>query len=359
MAYPYYNYAPTQIYAQQPMMAQAGTSGGYMPIYAPAAAAYASAPQHAQTPFIPPGAMLETPPPGQSQPLQTTARPNHSRRAATTPLPLKSALKKTAVAGVAPIPAPQVEPETARRRSNSRVNATAALQNQGSQPPGKESYHMFVTFKGDSELLFENTLENAKAEIEKEIFPIWPHGVESSQLRDSNWKIRFRSTPWNMSGPDVEIAWKLVISLFTLFSVRGFSFLTSTKCTTTQPRLIFRMTKMDKESIFFLAYFSRGGRRVSLINPPHHIAIAFGSKLKGFLPNRVEVVHEKGMVIVETKREVGTGVKPSHFLMEILKAMMDFGFDLNATVPMARGGPLGMGARRELFVFKGVIPQAQ
>jgi len=64
------------------------------------------------------------------------------------------------------------------------------------------------------------------------------------------------------------------------------------------------------------------------------------------------------MLIVEIKREIGgTGVKPSSFLMQILRALMDMDFNLNATVPMARGGPLGMGSRRELLVFKGVISQ--
>ncbi|KAJ6604636.1 hypothetical protein DFH09DRAFT_1300825 [Mycena vulgaris] len=361
MAYPYYNYGQPQIYAQQaPMAAQAGPSGGYMPIYAPAAGAYAPA----QTPFIPPGAMLETPP-GQAQPLQTKARPKHSHRAATTPLPLKSALKKTPGPGVTPLPAaapPYADPVQPRRGKTIKPEkyATVAPQIQMPQTFEKEetdSYHMFVTFKGDSELLLENTLENARTEIAKKIFPLWPHGVETSQTRDSNWKIRFRNAPWNMSGPDVELAWKLIAALFTLFSQRGFSFITSTKCTTTQPRLIFQITSSDRTSSFFLAYFSRGGRRVSLIHPPHHIAAAFGPRLKGLLYNQVEIIADENMVIVETKREIGgTGVKPSHFLMQILKALMGMGFDLDATVPMARGGPLGMGSRRELFVFKGVVP---
>ncbi|KAJ7706198.1 hypothetical protein B0H17DRAFT_1293261 [Mycena rosella] len=321
MAYPpYYNYVPQQIYAQQgPMMAQAGTSGGYMPIYAPPAAAYAQHAQHAQTPFIPPGAMTETPPVGPSQPLQAKSRPKHSNRAASTPLPLKSALKKTPAPGAAPLPAQAPvysEAVPPRRRTNSRVKADKYAgivpQNQMVRQPSdkqvQEAYHMFVTFKGDSELLLENTLEFARQEIEKEIFPLWPHGVESSQFRDSNWKIRFRNSPWNMNGPDVATAWKLIAALFTLFSVRGFSFITSTKCTTQQPRLIFQITNSDRTSIFFLAYFSRGGRRVSLINPPHHIATAFGPTLKVYLPNQVEVIHETGMVTVETKREMaGTG----------------------------------------------------
>ena len=64
---------------------------------------------------------------------------------------------------------------------------------------------MFVTFKGDSELLLENTLDHARKEIEEEIFAVWPHGLESSQSRGSNWKIRFKNAPWNMSGPDVVV----------------------------------------------------------------------------------------------------------------------------------------------------------
>lgn len=95
---------------------------------------------------------------------------------------------------------------------------------------------MFVTFKGDSELLLENTLEHARKEIESKIFTLWPHGVEA-QIRGSTWSIRFRNSPWNMSGPDVELyvclpnipdfsdvhisrAWKLIVALFTLFAVR-------------------------------------------------------------------------------------------------------------------------------------------
>jgi hypothetical protein len=116
----------------------------------------------------------------------------------------------------------------------------------------------------------------------------------------------------------------------------------------------------------------------SLINPPPHIVFAFGPTLQASLPNEVEIANEKDMLIVEIKRQMsGTGgksmaseppcradanvyaVKPSHFLMQVLKVMVGMGFNLDATVAMARGGPLGMGARRELFVFKGVVPMGQ
>jgi len=96
---------------------------------------------------------------------------------------------------------------------------------------------------------------------------------------------------------------------------------------------------------------SRGGRRVTLIDPPAHIMAQFGSKLRSSI-DEVDVNYESELVIAEIG---GTAVKPSFFLMKVLKALMDLRFELNATVPMARGGPLGMGSRRELLVFKGII----
>ncbi|KAF7347846.1 hypothetical protein MVEN_01542200 [Mycena venus] len=373
MSYPpYYTYGAQQMYSQQPMMGQAGPSNGYVPLYAgvPAPNLYASATpyptQPPQVPFIPPTAMLETPPAAQSQSLQTKNRPKNSHRAATTPLPLKSALKKPGAAGATPGPAAPMQLAGSgfhvSRRTNSKVqrdqSAALALQNQAVEPSTKaeECYHMFVTFRGDSEVLLENTLENARGEIERKIFPLWPHGVET-QFRGSDWILRFRNAPWNMSGPDVAVAWRLIIALFTLFAERGFQFMTSTKCTTTQPRLVFQSSQSDRLSVFFLAYLSRGGRRISLINPPRHIATAFGPRLRAFYPNQIEVSHDDDILIVESKREIGAaGIKPSHFLMQILKVLMDMEFHLNATVPMARAGPLGLGSRRELLVFKGIPP---
>ncbi|KAJ7634289.1 hypothetical protein DFH06DRAFT_684769 [Mycena polygramma] len=368
MSYPpFYNYAAQQVY-QQPAMGQAGPNG-YMPIYA-APNPYApatpygltqSTPHPAQVPFIPPTAMLETPP-VQPQPLQSKHRPKHSHRAATTPLPLKSALKKTGTAAIVPgAPAPLAEGSHPRRRTASRTKPDAhtavAPIEQALAPSVGENFHMFVTFKGDSEMLLENTLDHARREIETEIFPIWPYGVET-QVRGYDWIVRFRNAPWNMNGPDVAVAWKLIVELFSLFSRRGFTFMTTTKCTTAQPRLIFQSTRPDKDSIFFLAYLSRGGRRISLINPPPRVALAFAPTLNLYLSNQVEVSQDQDMIIAETKRELGSAaIKPAGFLMQILRVLMEQHFNLNATLPMARGGPLGMGPRRELLVFKGFPPE--
>ncbi|KAJ7293563.1 hypothetical protein C8J57DRAFT_1457647, partial [Mycena rebaudengoi] len=334
----YYNYGYAQQAARMP---QSGPSG-YMPIYAPPQMG-----QAAQTPFIPPNAMLQTPPVAQPEPLQPVARPKHGRRAAT-PFPLKSALKKTATTIPAPAPAPAatasaVAPPPADHLPRSRKTSKC-----WSAAHGKASDHVFVIFKGDAELVFENVTPPAQDELRKKYF--------------QSGSTTFRNSPWNMQGPDTSMCafteispsaaemhhnrtWRLICQLFTIFAQRGYSFLTSTNCTTSQPRLIFRATVNDFTSVFFLAYLSRRGRRISLINPPQHVAASFGLMLDRALPHKLDFSPSSNNIhIVELKRDIGGAggvVEPPVFLMHALNTLMDLRFDLNATVPMARGGPLG------------------
>ncbi|KAF7320351.1 hypothetical protein MKEN_00819900 [Mycena kentingensis (nom. inval.)] len=364
MSYYNYGYAPQHNpYGRGPPPRAPGYPG--YPIYGPGPTSFNQPPQAAPVPFIPPGAMVETPT-EQPQPLDSKHRSKRSHRAATTPLPLKSALKKTgATPGPAPaIPLDETAGERPRKASKPRKDkhvaaaaavAVAAAPNPEMPvptPDKTESYHMFVTFKGDSELLLENTLDYARKDIEEQVLRLWRPGLESSQFRASNWTIRFKNGPWNMAGPDVSDAWELVVALFTLFAKKGFNFMTSTKTTTTQPRLIFQAADTNKHVHFFLAFMSRGGRRATLIKPPTRILTEFGPRIQASLAN-VDLSFEGELVIAEVRREIGgASVKPSFYLMQVLKALMDLGYDLNATVPMARGGPLGMGERRELLVFK-------
>nr|GAT44178.1 predicted protein [Mycena chlorophos] len=364
MAYAqYYSYPQQNIYA--PPVASSSYTPAYPSTYPSlysANAAYTpaayNAPAPAPQPFIPPNVMAETSAEKPRPSEQPKNPPKRSHRAATTPLPLKSALKKPGGATPGPSAAvPLAAEDTAehsRKRSKSRRDKVAA-QTPPDPVPEAESYHMFVTFKGDSELLLENTLDNARKEIEDEVLKLWRHGLESSQFRASNWTIRFKNAPWNMAGPDVAHAWEVVVALFTLFARRGFYFVASTKCTTTQPRLVFQATSPDPKVHFFLAFMSRSGRRATLINPPPHIMAEFGTRLQASMEH-VDVSHDEDLILAELKRDIGgTPVKPSFFLMKVLKTIVDLGYNLNATVPMARGGPLGMGSRRELLVFKGII----
>ncbi len=58
-----------------------------------------------------------------------------------------------------------------------------------------------MTFHGNNELVVEHITEAAMSEIRQQIFGIWKDGIESDEQRDSIWRVKFKNTPWNMSGP--------------------------------------------------------------------------------------------------------------------------------------------------------------
>jgi hypothetical protein len=77
------------------------------------------------------------------------------------------------------------------------------------------------------------------------------------------------------------------------------------------PRLIFVVSQMDESSHFFLGYFSRNGRRVTLINPPPHIDVTIGAQLKAVLPRKIgsDRVVDDTMRVIELKG-AGFGGRP-------------------------------------------------
>lgn len=47
------------------------------------------------------------------------------------------------------------------------------------------------------------------------------------------------------------------------------------------------------------------------------------------------------------------GPEKNHFLAQILRYINLVAFKLDASVPLARCGPFGLGGRKEIWVFKG------
>jgi hypothetical protein len=140
------------------------------------------------------------------------------------------------------------------------------------------------------------------------------------------------------------------------------------------------VTQPNERIVFFIAYFSQEGRRLTLIDPPNHIDISIGAHLKSIFPRKIQsdnVVGENTRVI-EIKRKSnnssfsflrlrrqhlapltlppGPEVEPSVFLIYVLKILVDLGFELDAILPLGRRGTLGMRTVRELYIFKGVPP---
>lgn len=93
-----------------------------------------------------------------------------------------------------------------------------------------------MTFHGNNELVVEHITEAAMSEIRQQIFGIWKDGIESDEQRDSIWRVKFKNTPWNMSGPHKKRyllllsswsgaptlfrAWDMIVTLFRVFAIR-------------------------------------------------------------------------------------------------------------------------------------------
>lgn len=71
------------------------------------------------------------------------------------------------------------------------------------------------------------------------------------------------------------------------------------------PRLIFQMTQPDPNTEFFIAYFSQDGRRFTLVNPPNHIELSLGARLRSALPNKIlsDNAVEEYTRVIEIKRK--------------------------------------------------------
>lgn len=73
------------------------------------------------------------------------------------------------------------------------------------------------------------------------------------------------------------------------------------------PRLIFQVLTPDLTSQFFVAYFSQGGRRLTLINPPGHIDLSIGAMLKDVLRSKIsaDYVVDENIRVIEVRKKAG------------------------------------------------------
>ncbi|GLB36137.1 hypothetical protein LshimejAT787_0304250 [Lyophyllum shimeji] len=265
------------------------------------------------------------------------------RRTATTPaasafLPLKSALKKPAAAPEAlgrqatyPAAYPSQPASRPRLHSNNFRGYTSDHNHEDFRP-----LHMFMLFIGNNELRLENIMDPAMRELRATILPMWPDGVEADSQHGHDWTVRFRNNPW---------VFKDLMHQCSAVNLGSPS-----------PRLVFEVTSEDRTSHFFLAYFSRGGRRLTLIKPPAVVDDTLGSQLKAYLPRKItEESVGDDMRVIEVKRlgTSGPEVEPQFFLMHVLKVLSELGFNLVTGVPLGRKGPLGLRAGKELLVFRG------
>ncbi|KAF5356056.1 hypothetical protein D9756_003754 [Leucocoprinus leucothites] len=381
--YSSYPYWQQPVYPQPPL-AQPQSQPVYpQPLPGPSNGGYT--PYHG--PFIPLGPTPSGFDPAAYQPQQETVtsraqKQNSSkhRRAKTvaatpsTPAqPLKSALKKTNTFTVFPTSENGLtrqrtnsvsRPENTLHRIRTHSNARPNINGTGkviSDPTLNYAHHLFISFHGFNELQLGNISTLALKEMQETIWPLWPGGA-TSEVVNYTAIVRFNADPWDMAGPNASIAYDIIAKLFRLCSTRGYSFQTSFNLTST-PQLIFQPASCDDISNFFLGFLSAGGRKFTLIKAPDPINVGLNPRLRDILPGNVTLdLGASGDVqTVELKQtqwriDKSKTLSPKLFFMQILRIIDEFGYYLDAAIPLYRRGPLGMRLRREVLVFKGHTP---
>jgi hypothetical protein len=88
------------------------------------------------------------------------------------------------------------------------------------------------------------------------------------------------------------------------------------------------MTQPDPNTEFFIAYFSQDGRRFTLVNPPTHIELSIGARLRSVLPNKIlsDNVVEDYTRVIEIKRKPNSNGQLYKFHGLTLNSLLGFFF---------------------------------
>jgi hypothetical protein len=89
-------------------------------------------------------------------------------------------------------------------------------------------------------------------------------------------------------------------------SFQGYTFRTAISIGQAHPRLVFEVAAPEPRD-FFIAYFSSGGRKFTLVNPPNHVDLALAAHLKKALGRKLATEHVEGsnLRIIEVKKKPG------------------------------------------------------
>ncbi|KIK70967.1 hypothetical protein GYMLUDRAFT_33057 [Collybiopsis luxurians FD-317 M1] len=370
----FYNSYPTQPNYYNLPYDGSGPYNGYTPAYShPQPQLTWGSTPYAQNSGLPPPMQLQS---GAAPPVPNSHRSSHRRRAtmpSQSSKPLRSALKQNGAQ--APVPSTPAPLQRKRALSNSKrdyynmpMPTTAAdytvgfNNNHVFQLPQDESAYMFVSFHGTDELHIENLAHKAMDEIRREIFGMWPGRLILDELVNTQWRVRFQNAPWALRDENVQWAWRMLVRLFTLFEERGFTYNTTIDVGSSSPRLQF-VAAQQSLCKFFIATITNKGRTFTMVDPPIEVLRDFTVGLQSALPGHIsrndpDQLGETSLRVVELRRQHthnGSEITINQFHCQLFRILDNMGYQLCATLPMARRGPLstlGFGPRQELLVFK-------
>jgi len=154
----------------------------------------------------------------------------------------------------------------------------------------------------------------------------------------------------------------MIIQLFTRITL-GYDFMNTINTLQIPPRLVFAETTDPGMYInHFVAYFSRNGKKLTLVDPPHEIGEVIGSRLRTAWPHKISAdrTPEDGIYTVGLRSTTfGSYTLDKHLFMSYaLQEIRSLGYQFVACVPLARRGAFGMGSRREVLVFKDMVSKS-
>lgn len=223
--------------------------------------------------------------------------------------------------------------------------------------------HLFVSFLGADHLRIENANLLLVNELRQSLLTMWPHGVDSEGTgKDNTWHVNFTKNPWSCTGPDAIMVLRMIIQLFTRITL-AYDFMNTINTLQTTPRLVFAEARDPGMYIkHFVAYFSRSGRKLTLVDPPQEIGEIIGSRLRTAWPHKISAdrTPEDGIYTVSLRATAfGSYTLDKHLFMSYaLQEIRSLGYQFVASVPLARRGPLSMGSRREVLVFKDMMSKS-
>jgi hypothetical protein len=144
---------------------------------------------------------------------------------------------------------------------------------------------------------------------------------------------------------------------------------------------VFVRAPADTRFHFFVMSFNSKGNVVTFVDPPSALVNSLGLFIRAVFPRRIvkEHISDDGVFtitlnpgingtlylllytvfILSSNDDGGGGVflamgpEKNHFLAHILRYINLMAFKLDASVPLARCGPFGLGGRKEIWLFKG------
>ncbi|CDO71593.1 hypothetical protein BN946_scf184911.g63 [Trametes cinnabarina] len=315
--------------------------------------------------------------PGRPRPLaRDTSRGSTPGRP--DPKPLKSAMKRnktpdrlTPMAGHPP----RGRPESLRRkrtRSGSRMRSGSI--------PRPPSDHLILTIQSSSHICIENMDdESLGEELSAHIVPIWPPGANSIQNHRGKWAVEFAGTPWASSGLDAILsvflvlashpradllpalrAGKMIWHIWLALARRGFTYLSTinvgNRVQFKPPSMVFVETDKDYEAQIFLMTLSKRGDRMTIAEAPEELMEQLSAELRRTFPRRftADRATENNIRIFEVKKgSYGTPAIDKNVLIAfILHFFNAAGFRLSGTIPIGSKSFLGIGRRKEMWVFR-------